>query len=212
MLAGTVFYWSVERTNAETLAGCSEGEKILNAFFQSVTMRTAGFNSFDLSALRDGTKLFSSLLMMIGASPASTGGGIKTTTIATLALLMLSVVRGESEVNVARRRLSDDILRRALAVAVLFLTTLLTGTLVISLIENGRFPLEDILFEASSAMGTVGVSAIGTPNLSPASKAILLPMMFLGRIGPLTLAVAVAKRQGGIRAVSKYPEERIMIG
>ena len=212
LLAGTVFYWIVERTSAETLAGCSEGEKILNAFFQSVTMRTAGFNSFDLSALRDGTKLFSSLLMMIGASPASTGGGIKTTTIAALTLLMLSVVRGESEVNVARRRLSDDISRRALAVAVLFLTTLLTGTLIISLIENGRFPLEDILFEASSAMGTVGVSAIGTPNLSSASRAILLPMMFLGRVGPLTLAVAVAKRQGGLRTASKYPEERIMIG
>ncbi len=212
LLAGTVFYWIVERTNAETLAGCSEGEKILNAFFQSVTMRTAGFNSFDLSALRDGTKLFSSLLMMIGASPASTGGGIKTTTIAALTLLMLSVVRGESEVNVARRRLSDDISRRALAVAVLFLTTLLTGTLIISIIENGRFPLEDILFEASSAMGTVGVSAIGTPNLSSASRAILLPMMFLGRVGPLTLAVAVAKRQGGLRTASKYPEERIMIG
>ena len=212
LLAGTVFYWIVERTNAETLAGCSEGEKILNAFFQSVTMRTAGFNSFDLSGFRDGSKLFSSLLMIIGASPASTGGGIKTTTIATLTLLMLSVVRGESEVNVARRRLSDDISRRALTVSVLFLTTLLTGTLIISLIENGRFPLEDILFEASSAMGTVGVSAIGTPNLSSASRAILLPMMFLGRVGPLTLAVAVAKRQGGLRTASKYPEERIMIG
>ena len=212
LLAGTVFYWIVERTNAETLAGCSEGEKALNAFFQSVTMRTGGFNSFNLSGFRDGSKLFSSLLMIIGASPASTGGGIKTTTIATLALLMLSVVRGESEVNVARRRLSDDILRRALAVAVLFLTTLLAGTLIISLIENGRFPLEDILFEASSAMGTVGVSAIGTPNLSSASRAILLPMMFLGRVGPLTLAVAVSKRQGGIKTVSKYPEERIMIG
>ena len=212
LLAGTVFYWIVERTNAETLAGCSEGEKILNAFFQSVTMRTAGFNSFDLSGFRDGSKLFSSLLMIIGASPASTGGGIKTTTIATLTLLMLSVVRGESEVNVARRRLSDDISRRALTVSVLFLTTLLTGTLIISLIENGRFPLEDILFEASSAMGTVGVSAIGTPNLSSASRAVLLPMMFLGRVGPLTLAVAVAKRQGGLRTASKYPEERIMIG
>ena len=207
LLAGTVFYWIVERTNAETLAGCSE-----DAFFQSVTMRTAGFNSFDLSGFRDGSKLFSSLLMIIGASPASTGGGIKTTTIATLTLLMLSVVRGESEVNVARRRLSDDISRRALTVSVLFLTTLLTGTLIISLIENGRFPLEDILFEASSAMGTVGVSAIGTPNLSSASRAILLPMMFLGRVGPLTLAVAVAKRQGGLRTASKYPEERIMIG
>ena len=206
LLTGTVFYWLVERTNAETLAGQDEGEKVLNAFFQSVTMRTAGFNSFNLSGFRDGSKLFSSLLMIVGASPASTGGGIKTTTVAALALLMLSVVRGENEVNVSRRRLPDDIVRRALAVAVLFLTTLLAGTLTIALIENGRFPLEDILFEASS------VSAVGTPNLSSASRAILLPMMFLGRVGPLTLAVAVGKRQGRIRAVTKYPEERIMIG
>ena len=134
VLAGTLFYWLAERSNPETLAGYGEGEKILNGFFQSVTMRTAGFNSFDLSRLRDGSKLFSSLLMIIGASPASTGGGIKTTTMAALALLMLSVVRGENQVNVAKRRLSDDITRRALAVAVLFLTTLMTGTLIIALI------------------------------------------------------------------------------
>ncbi len=102
--------------------------------------------------------------------------------------------------------------RRALAVAALFLSTLLTGTLILSLLEDGRFPLEDLLFEASSAMGTVGVSAVGTPNLSPAGRAILLPMMFLGRVGPLTLAAAVAKRQGKSRSVSKYPEEKIMIG
>ena len=212
ILTGTVFYWLAERTNAETLAGFGEGEKLLNAFFQSVTMRTAGFNSFDLSRFRDGSKLFSSVLMMIGASPASTGGGIKTTTFAALILLMLSVVRGENEVNVARRRLSGDITRRALAVSMLFLTTLVTGTLAISFIENRRFPLADILFEASSAMGTVGVSAIGTPALRPASRAILIPMMFLGRVGPLTLAFAVAKRQGKIKTLSKYPEERIMIG
>ena len=212
LLAGTLFFWLVERTNTDTLAVFGEGEKVLNAFFQSVTMRTAGFNTFDLSGFRDGSKMVSSLLMMIGASPATTRGGIKTTTIATLALLMLSVVRGEDEVNVARRRLPGDITRRALAVAVLFLTTLLTGTLMISLIENGHFPLEDVFFEASSAMGTVGVSAIGTPNLSSASRAVLLPMMFLGRVGPLTLAVAVAKRQGRVKTVSKYPEERIMIG
>ena len=212
LVAGTVFFRLTEGINPETLAGRPEGEKVLNAFFQSVTLRTAGFNSFDLSRLRDGSKLFSCLLMMVGASPASTGGGIKTTTVAVLILLMLSVVRGENEINVARRRLSDQTARRALAVAALFLATLLTGTQILSLLEDGRFPLEDLVFEASSAMGTVGVSAVGTPNLSPAGRAILLPMMFLGRVGPLTLAAAVAKRQGKSRSVSKYPEEKIMIG
>lgn len=210
LLAGTGFYLLVERRG--TLAGFGAGDKLLNAFFQSVTMRTAGFNSIDLSKFKDGSKLFSSILMMIGASPASTGGGMKTTTVAVFALLMISVVKGEGEVNIARRRLSNDVARRALAVVALFLTVLIAGTLAISLIENGRFSLADVLFEASSAMGTVGVSAIGTPNLQPASRMVLIPMMFLGRIGPLTLAVAVGRRQGHNRRIAKYPEEKIMIG
>ncbi len=202
LLAGTVFFMLVENGRLD----------ILNAFFQSVTMRTAGFNSVELSSLTDGSKVFSSLLMMIGASPASTGGGMKTTTVAVVTLLIFSVVKGENEVNAARRRISADTVRRALAVVTLFLTMVMLGTLSLSIIENGRFSLADILFECSSAMGTVGVSAIGTPNLHPVSRAVLLPMMFLGRVGPLTLAIAVARRQGKARKLSKYPEEKIMIG
>ena len=212
LIAGTGVFLLAERANPATLASQGAGGRVLNAFFQSVTLRTAGFNTIDQAALRDSSKLFGSLLMAIGASPASTGGGIKTTTVAVLFFLMRSVVRGEGEVNVSRRRLSADSARRALVVATLFVTVLVAGTLIIALIEDGRFPLADILYEASSAMGTVGVSAIGTPNLHVASRAVLLPMMFLGRVGPLTLAVAVARRQGGPHAASKYPEERIMIG
>ena len=212
LLAGTAFYLLAEWNGAGTLAGLGTGDKLSNAFFQSVTMRTAGFNSIDLSRMKDGSKLFSCLLMAIGASPASTGGGMKTTTVAVFALLMLSVVKGESEVNVARRRLSGDVTRRALAVVALFLLMLVAGTLAISLIEDGRFALSDVMFEASSAMGTVGVSAIGTPSLLPASRIVLLPLMFFGRIGPLTLAVALSRRQGKTARTSRYPEEKIMIG
>ena len=199
---GTAFFLLAERKDMNAL----------NAFFQSVTFRTAGFNSVDLAAMKDGSKLFGSLMMMVGASPASTGGGIKTTTVAVLVLLMVSVIKGEGEVNAARRRLSGDTVRRALVVATLYLSVLLLGTLAVALIEEGRFSLADVLFECSSAMGTVGVSAIGTPNLSAASRALLMPMMFLGRVGPVTLAVAVARRQGRTRGMSKYPEEKIMIG
>ena len=202
LLAGTAFYALVERGRLD----------LLNAFFQSVTMRTAGFNSYDLSALTDGSKLFSSLLMMIGASPASTGGGMKTTTVALVLLLIFSVVKGDTEVNAGLRRIPVDTVRRGLAVVAMFLTMLLLGMLCLSILENGRFSLADILFECASAMGTVGVSSIGTPNLSVASRAVLLPMMFLGRVGPLTLAVAIARRQSGVRPAAKYPEERIMIG
>ena len=202
LLMGTVFYALVEHGRLD----------VLNAFFQSVTMRTAGFNSVDLASFTDGSKLFSSLLMIIGASPASPGGGMKTTTVAVVALLIFSVVKGDDGVNAARRRFSADTVRRALAVVALFLAMLLLGTLSISIIENGRFSLADILFECSSAMGTVGVSAIGTPNLHPVSRALLMPMMFLGRVGPLTLAVAVARKQDYIKPVAKFPEEKIMIG
>ena len=202
LLMGTAFYALVERGRLD----------VLNAFFQSVTMRTAGFNSVDLASFTDGSKLFSSLLMMIGASPASTGGGMKTTTVAVVAFLIFSVVKGEGEVNAARRRISANTVRRALAVVALFLTMLTLGALSLSILENGRFSLADILFECSSAMGTVGVSAIGTPNLHPVSRTVLLPMMFLGRVGPLTLAVAVARRQRNVKPVAKFPEEKIMIG
>ena len=212
LLAGTGFYLLVEWKNHGTLADFSAGDKLLNAFFQSVTMRTAGFNSINLSQMKDGSKLLSDLLMMIGASPASTGGGMKTTTVAVFVLLMVSAVKGDSEVNVARRRFSGDVARRALAVVALYLLILIIGTMVIVLIEDGRFALSDVIFETSSAMGTVGVSSIGTPNLQTSSRAVLLPMMFLGRIGPLTLAIAVARRQGNPRKLSKYPEEKIMIG
>ena len=202
LLTGTGFYCLAERGRLD----------ILNAFFQSVTMRTAGFNSVDLSSFTEASKLFSSLLMMVGASPASTGGGMKTTTVAVVVLLIVSVVKGDSEVNAARRRISGDTVRRALVVVALFLTMLMLGSLSLLIIEAGRFSLADILFECASAMGTVGVSAIGTPNLYPGSRAVLLPMMFLGRVGPLTLAVAVARRQGRVKSVSRFPEERIMIG
>ena len=212
LASGTLVFLFAEGTNAATLRDRGTGEKALNAFFQSVTLRTAGFNSFELSMMRDGSKLFSTLMMFIGASPASTGGGVKTTTAAVLFYLMMNVIRGENEVNASRRRLSSDTVRRALAVITLFLAVQVTGTLMISFIEDGRFSLADIWFEAASAMGTVGVSAIGTPNLSPAGRAVLLPMMFLGRVGPLTLALALSGRISRVRTASKYPEEKIMIG
>ena len=214
LLVGTGFYAAVEWNNPATLAqdNAAAGGRLLNAFFQSVTMRTAGFNSVDLGAMTDGSKLFSCFLMLIGASPASTGGGIKTTTVAAVLLLVFTVIRGEEDINVSGRRLALDIARRALAVMAIAVMMLLAGTLLITLFEGGRFSLADILFETSSAVATVGVSSIGSPNLTLASRITLIPMMFLGRVGPLTLATALAQRQNSVRSRVKYPEEKIMIG
>ncbi len=213
LVIGTVFYAVVEWSNPATLAvdNANAGTKLLGAFFQSVTMRTAGFNSVDLAGMTDASKLMSALLMFIGASPASTGGGVKTTTISVLLLIVFSVVKGQENVNVFGKRLPTELMRRAVAIMFITLIVLLGGTMGLTLLEKGT-PMIDILFETTSAMATVGVSSLGTPGLSRASQVILIPMMFFGRVGPLTMAMALAQRMEKGQNKIKYPEEKIMIG
>ena len=214
LVLGTVCYALIEWNNPATLAadGAGAGSKLLNAFFQSVTMRTAGFNSIDLAAMTDASKLVSVLLMFVGASPASTGGGVKTTTMSVLILIVISVVRGQENVTIFGRRLPTDLVRRALAILFITMSVLIGGTVALTLLENDRRPFIDILFETASAVATVGVSTVGTPSLHPVSQAVLIPMMFFGRVGPLTMALALANRQRSEKDPVKYPEEKIMIG
>lgn len=213
LAVGTLFYALVEWNNPVTLAveEAHAGTKLLGAFFQSVTMRTAGFNSVDLAGMTDASKLMSVLLMFIGASPASTGGGVKTTTISVLLLIVFSVVKGQENVNVFGKRLPTDLMRRAVAILFITLIVLLCGTMGLTLLEKGA-AMSDILFETTSAMATVGVSSLGTPTLSRASQVILIPMMFFGRVGPLTMAMALASKMEKGQNKIKYPEEKIMIG
>lgn len=215
LVSGAAFYALLEWNNPETLAvaGCdSTGEKLLNAFFQSVTMRTAGFNSISLADMRDASKLFSAALMFIGASPASTGGGIKTTTVSILFLILTSVVRGSNDVNVFGKRLPHDLMRRAIALMMIALLVLLGASLMITVIEQDGVPFVDILFETASALGTTGVSSVGTSSLHPASRAILIPLMYFGRVGVLSLAMALANRQQNAKEKIRYPEDSMMIG
>ena len=190
----------------------SFGDKLLNAFFQSVTLRTAGFNTIDLGAMRESSKLWSVILMFIGASPASTGGGVKTTTMGVLFLLVLSVIRGQDDVTVMKRRLPIDLMRQALSILFISLCMLLAGTMVITIFEQDERSFLDLLFESTSAMATVGVTAIGTPALHQPSKLMLMLMMYFGRVGPLTLALALAHKQTATKNHLKYPEDKIMIG
>lgn len=214
LLFGFAFYALAEWNNPQTLAaeGAGVGQKLLGAAFQSVTMRTAGFNSVDLAGMRNASKLVSCMLMFIGASPASTGGGVKTTTMSVLLLIVLSVARGEDETNVMKRRLSKELTRRALAILFIALMTLLAATMLLALAEPESTPLIDLLFEASSAVATVGVSSVGTPGLSALSRAVLIPVMYFGRVGPLTLALAIARKQSTAQKRVRYPEEKMMIG
>ncbi len=213
LVAGTLLIACIEWDNPDTLGGFDRLDtKAVNALFQAVSMRTAGFNTIDLSAMKDSSKLVCVTQMFIGASSASTGGGVKTTTIAVLMIAVLSEIRGSDDLVAFRRRISPDLIRRAVAIVAVSLGLLLCATIILSILEGDQFSLTDLLFEAASALATVGVSSIGTPNLSAGGKMILIPLMYLGRVGPLTMALAFARRQTGKGCRIRCPEEDVTIG
>ena len=212
---GTLSILALEWDNPRTLGGgLTVWQKLYNSLFQSVTFRTAGFASLDQASLTDASKLVGSALMFVGASSASTGGGVKTTTAALLALLVLQVVRGHERITVFKREISADTARRAVTIVLIAFSAILIATCVISVIERGRgHDFLDLLFETTSAFSTTGLSSVNTTTLTPASQWLLMPLMYFGRVGPLTLAYALANRLESRRANRvHYPEEKIMIG
>ena len=149
--------------------------------------------------------------MLIGAAPASTGGDVKVTTFAVLALLVRMVARGEISISVFHRRLERTLVQRAVAIMTIAVAIVFADVIALSLLEPGADIL-DIAYECASAMGTVGISALGTPSLKLASKIFILITMYLGRIGPLTMALLLANKQAAMRESYRYPEDRVMIG
>ena len=211
LLSGTALFFATEFNNPETLGPMSLGDKALNAAFQSTTLRTAGFASLPQQHLSNAGLLLCVLLMFIGASPASTGGGIKTTTAFVLFAQLRAVVKGKNDLNFAGRRLPDGLGRRAVAIICIGLFVLLGLILSISLVEQGNgFTLEEIVYECTSCFGTVGTTMGITGQLSSVSQFLLIIGMYLGRVGPLTLALAFSSRMGSGGA--RFPEEKIMVG
>ncbi|MGQ9825272.1 MAG: TrkH family potassium uptake protein [Desulfotomaculales bacterium] len=207
LLGGAFFcFLFLEWTNA--LKDLSLSGKILASLFQSVTPRTAGFNTVDIASLRPATQFFLIILMFIGASPGSTGGGIKTTTFGLLVLAAWSLARGAEETCVMRRRIPAGQVYKAIAVALLALFLVTVSVLVLNITERADFL--SILFETVSAFGTVGLSMGLTPHLSASGRILIIMTMFCGRLGPLTLAFALARRKKKFPV--RYPEERILIG
>ena len=201
----------MEWSNPETLGPMPVWQKLLNALFQSVTLRTAGFNTYDQQAQRDSTKLIACLMMLIGAAPASTGGGIKVTTAAIVLLAARMVAKGRSHIDLFGRRISVSAIHRALAIAFIASATVFVDVCALSLMQPGANFL-DLLYECASAMGTVGISAIGSASLGTLSRLLIILTMFAGRVGPLTLALMFANRQDHATVLINYPEENIMIG
>lgn len=210
-LVGFAFVLAVEWSNPATLGDLPVWEKVMVALFQSVTLRTAGFNTIDQAGMLPATKLVNCVLMFIGAAPASTGGGVKVTTFAVLVLLVRMVARGENSITVFHRRLERTLVQRAVSIMTIALGIVFVDVIALSLLQPG-LDILDIAYECASAMGTVGISAVGTPSLKLASKVFILVTMYLGRIGPLTMALLLAHKQAAMRESYRYPEDRVMIG
>ena len=205
---GTVYITAIEWSNPATLGPLDWPVKILAGIFQSVQTRTAGFNSIDIGATDGATQFGMIALMFIGGGSAGTAGGIKVTTFAVLLFIVIAEIRGDGVVNVFGKRLSRAVHRQAISVVLLAVGVIVAGTVVI-MIETG-LPLGPVLFESVSAFSTVGLSTGITADLPVMSQLILCLLMFIGRLGPITFASALALRERGI--LYQLPKERPLIG
>lgn len=208
LVLGTVFVTATEWNNPATIGGLDLSGRFLAGFFQSVMPRTAGFNSLDYGQMEDGTLLGTVVLMFIGGGAASTAGGIKVTTFVVLFFAVWAEVRGEPTVTALDRRLDERVVRQALTVALLAVAAVVGATLVLLEITAER--TQDVLFEVTSAFATVGLSTGITADLPPSAKVILIGLMFLGRLGPITLVSALALRER--TRLYELPEGRPIIG
>lgn len=212
LLVGFVFIFGLEYNNPDTLGNMDMKGKVLSSIFQTSTLRTAGFNSIDLALTKEPTILLMIILMLIGASPASTGGGIKTTTVAVLFLTVKDFLCGKDEIHIFERSISFDSIKKAIVIFFIAIFIFIVGTLVLS-ITNPQFSLIECVFEVMSAYATVGLSIGGSPNLNTIGKFIIMILMFLGRVGSLTiftaiLSINIAKKDKNIRR----PKGKIIIG
>ena len=208
ILIGFIIIFFVESNNPSTMGNLAFSEKIYSSIFQSVTARTAGFNTIHIGNMQNSTLFLIIILMFIGASPSSTGGGVKTTTFGLLILYVWSSLKGKEEIQIFKRRISQDIIVKALTVITLSLGLVIIMTILLSYTEGEDFI--KVLFEVVSAFGTVGLSTGITSSLSIAGKIIIIITMFTGRIGPLGLALALIQKREP--EMLRYPEEKIMVG
>lgn len=208
LAAGTLVTLGLEWGNAATLGPLDVAGKTLGAFFHSAMARSGGYNATDVADMEPATLMFTSALMFVGGGSASTAGGIKVTTFAVLGAAMIAEVRGEPAAGAFGRRISPAVLRQAVTIALLGVATVIAATIALLTLVEDRF--EVVLFEAVSAFGTVGLSAGLTPELPAAGQLVVVALMFAGRVGPITLASALALRERGRRY--RLPEERPILG
>jgi len=203
----------LERHNQ--IAGLSGKEEFLTSLFQSITARTAGFNTLNISALGGATLFILIILMFVGASPGSCGGGIKTTSLAVLVGILRNKIKGRKSVDLFNRTVPEETVSRALAIFILAVLTVTVGLILLLLTQSnpqdpGRTNFLAYLFETVSAFGTVGLSMGVTPTLTFGGKIVIIILMLLGRAGLLTVAYVFTRRVSG--GLYRYAEEKVMIG
>ncbi|MDJ0376882.1 potassium transporter TrkG [Cryobacterium sp. PH31-L1] len=208
LILGTAYITAVEWSNPNTLGPLDWSGKLLAGFFQSVQTRTAGFNSVDIGQLDSASLLGMDVLMLIGGGPAGTAGGIKITTFAVLFFILWTEVRGQVAVNVFGKRLSRAVHREAITIALLAVGVIIAATAALMLMTD--ISMDALLFETISAFATVGLSTGITAGLPWEGQIILILLMFIGRLGPITFASAIALRER--RSTYEYPKERPIIG
>lgn len=208
IIVGTICIFTIEYTHSNLFRSFSLKKEILLSLFGSVTPRTAGFDTIPMSFFSVPTIFFIIMLMFIGASPGSTGGGIKTTSFAILMLATISQIKGQNKIFAFRKQLSWELVHKALSLVFISLLLIFFDTLLLSIVEKKKFL--DLLFEVVSAFGTVGLSLGITSKLSAIGKFIITVTMLIGRLGPLTFAVSLSSTEKNVNL--SYPEENIMIG
>lgn len=211
IVSGTLIFFLLEYSNPGTFGKLPFWDKLMAATFHSVSTRTAGFATVPQDALMEGTLFTSSIWMFIGGSPGGTAGGVKTTTVAMLIMACVAMIRGGEDVECFGRRIKRENIRTGAVVLALSFFTLVIGTTLVTVFE-GDVGLSHVLYETASAVGTVGLSANLTPKLGQASKFVIMAMMYLGRIGPITMALAFSAKKNPRDRIRKLPSQGIMVG
>jgi trk system potassium uptake protein TrkH len=214
IIAGTVITFVFEYSNPTTIGSYSLHGKLLSSLFNSVVLRTAGFVSFDYGGLRQPTEFASILLMMIGGSPCGTAGGIKTVSVTVIFLAVISLLQDKDSIYAFKRSISFKALQKALTVTIMLTSILIVASTLLSLTEvNTGYDYEflDLFFEAASALGTVGSTTGITPYLSPLGKVIIIVCMFIGRLGPVTIAISFLSTDNDKNKLH-YPNEDVLVG
>ena len=209
IICGTILMYLFEMHNPETMGKMGVGDKILNSYFASVSPRTAGFNSVSTDGMTNAGKFLTIILMFIGGSPGSTAGGLKTATFGVIILTVISVIRGREDTQVFGRRFSKDLVYKSFALLMIGMFLVIGVTLILSITDPNESFI-NLMYEATSAFGTVGLTTGVTQRLSTAGKIVIIITMYCGRVGPMTVALAFLRNKK--KQTHKYPEGKILIG